>query len=348
MEKNTEVKFSVLVPVYNAENFLHACIQSVLNQTYCNFELILVDDGSQDGSGIICDQYAQADERVLAFHKANGGQLHAREYAIKKATGEYLVFLDSDDTLKCNALETLAATFAEKQCDFVFFGLVRVRDGAVLEEVRIEEPITITDKRELYRKVLFTNSYNSIGRKAIKATLIQNVRYEAEDYTYRLGEDLLQSLEIYKNCERAVFVPDVLYCYTANPDSITQKPNLDNYCKSIGVREKVLSFVINENVFTEQDMQEYKDACVKVYINELFSLLSSHAGCKEKARVLKNLRKTDYFHNVINRKVAHLDVPFRRRVVFALHRSGCNYLVSFIMVLFQKCVLAARKRRATR
>ena len=102
------LRFSVLVPVYNAEKYLEACIQSVLQQTYQNYELILVNDGSKDGSGAICDRYAQEYENIRVYHKENGGQLHARQCAIRNAHGDYYIFLDADDTLRRNALQTLA------------------------------------------------------------------------------------------------------------------------------------------------------------------------------------------------------------------------------------------------
>ncbi|HQD38330.1 MAG TPA: glycosyltransferase family 2 protein, partial [Candidatus Avimonas sp.] len=85
--------FSVIVPVYNAKEYLRECIESVLNQTYADFELVLVDDGSKDGSGEICDEYAGKDTRVKVFHKPNMGQLHSREYGIARSSNEWLLFL---------------------------------------------------------------------------------------------------------------------------------------------------------------------------------------------------------------------------------------------------------------
>ena len=126
------MKFSVLVPVYQAERFLDACIQSVLCQTFTDFELILVDDGSKDRSGAICDAYAEKDARIRAFHKENGGQFSARSFALQHASGEIIVFLDADDALKENALERMEQTFAEYRCDCVFVGLDRVENGTVI------------------------------------------------------------------------------------------------------------------------------------------------------------------------------------------------------------------------
>ena len=91
------MKFSVLVPVYNVEKYLKQCIESVLNQTYQSFELILVDDGSTDNSGAICDEYASKHKFIKVIHKPNGGLLHTRRVSLAHATGDWYVFLDSDD-----------------------------------------------------------------------------------------------------------------------------------------------------------------------------------------------------------------------------------------------------------
>ena len=110
---------SVIVPVYNAEAFLHRCIDSILSQTYTDFELLLIDDGSKDKSGEICDEYAQKDTRVRVFHKENGGVSSARNLGLDNAKGEWITFVDSDDWLPSKSLDSLVK---EKDIDFVISG----------------------------------------------------------------------------------------------------------------------------------------------------------------------------------------------------------------------------------
>ncbi len=100
-------KISVIVPVYNVEKYLDRCMKSLINQTYTNFEVILVDDGSKDSSGALCDKYAQEFNAVTVFHKENGGLSDARNFGLSKATGEYILFVDSDDCITFDALERL-------------------------------------------------------------------------------------------------------------------------------------------------------------------------------------------------------------------------------------------------
>ena len=112
---------SVIIPVYNVENYLRECVDSVLSQTYQNFEIILVDDGSTDSSGKICDEYASNDERICVIHQKNNGPSKTRNTGLDNATGKYIYFLDSDDYVESNTLELLISTAESNNADLVFF-----------------------------------------------------------------------------------------------------------------------------------------------------------------------------------------------------------------------------------
>lgn len=116
-----EPLISVIIPVFNTEKYLRECVDSVLNQSYQNYEVVLVDDGSSDNSGIICDEYNEIDDRIKVIHKANGGQSSARNAALNIAKGKYIYFLDSDDYIGDSLLELLVKTAEENNADFVFF-----------------------------------------------------------------------------------------------------------------------------------------------------------------------------------------------------------------------------------
>ena len=113
MENMEQIKVSVIVPVYNVEKYLDRCITSILKQTHPDFELLLIDDGSRDSSGNICDAWAQADARISVFHKENGGLSDARNYGIDHAKGEYITFVDSDDYVGRDYLKTLVGLVQE-------------------------------------------------------------------------------------------------------------------------------------------------------------------------------------------------------------------------------------------
>ena len=119
---------SVIVPVYNVEKYLNRCIDSILAQTFSDFELLLIDDGSKDKSGEICDQYAEKDDRIKVLHKENGGASAARNTGIDHAVGEYIMFADSDDYIGRNMLESLLGLI-ERQNDWAISSMEMVEDG---------------------------------------------------------------------------------------------------------------------------------------------------------------------------------------------------------------------------
>ena len=113
---------SVIIPVYNVEEYLDDCLTSVLAQTYSNLEILLINDGSTDNSGVICDKYAQTDSRIKVFHKENGGVSSARNIGLENATGQYIAFVDPDDWIEPNMYETIITQFEKSDVDAVFCG----------------------------------------------------------------------------------------------------------------------------------------------------------------------------------------------------------------------------------
>ena len=267
IQKEEILKFYILVPVYKAEKYIRQCVESVLNQTYTNFEAILVDDGSPDRSGNILDEYAEVEPRIHVIHKKNEGQLSARQAGItyvKQNFSEenaFFVFLDSDDYLQLDALERIAETISQNDCDLVVYQLQSVCNGNVLRP-HFKKPYTgvITDKRELYKIVFSSMEYNSMCRKAISCALLQDENWRAY-YAIRHGEDLLHSIPVYKECQKAVFIEDVLYNYRVNPTSVTHSVSVASFTVDSTVRRTVWDFLQKENVFTEQDCREYLALC---------------------------------------------------------------------------------------
>ena len=141
------IKFSIIVPVYNTEQYIEECILSVLAQTYKNFELILVNDGSTDNSGLFIDLYANKDQRIKSYHKKNEGQIVTRNFAISKASGDFFVFLDSDDTLEKDTLSIIKDKVNLYDCDLIIYDSNRILNGKIISNGRkiLQEKI-ITNK----------------------------------------------------------------------------------------------------------------------------------------------------------------------------------------------------------
>ena len=162
------MKFSIIVPVYNTEKYVGACIESVLNQVYQDFELILVDDGSTDRSGDICEEYAAQDSRIKVFHKSNSGQLDARCYGIMQSSGQFIVFLDSDDLLSSSALDVLNQKVCHHRCDMVIYAYARFFDTLPNITKPSHGDRIIVDKKDLYLTLLTNEYFNSLCIKAVK------------------------------------------------------------------------------------------------------------------------------------------------------------------------------------
>lgn len=293
------MKYSVIVPVYNVEAYLTECVNSVLKQTYGNFELILVDDGSVDSSGVLCDEFAKKDDRIKVYHKQNGGQLHARCFGIKKATGDYYVFLDSDDFLESDALNTLRLVIEKTESDCVIYGVAVDRNGKKSPfGENVSEMLVLDNKRDFYRIVFSSQSYNPLWRKAFAAKTFTVTDYEGY-YHIRHGEDLLQSLDALKNCKRVTFIPDVLYNYRVNKKSVTHTIYLDNYKTEFIVRERVKQFIENENVYEYNDYVEYKLFAIQAMLDRINIIADLKAPVKTRYKLFDEVRATDYFRNYI-------------------------------------------------
>lgn len=155
---------SVIIPVYNVEEYLRECVDSVLCQTYRNFEIILVDDGSTDSSGEICDEYLEKDDRITVIHQKNGGLSAARNSGLSEAEGKYVYFLDSDDYIADNLLETLVEIDEKDNSDIVFFDAVSFAD---------------TDDFEVSQNYIRKNKYKTDNGYAVFSAMTQNKEYHS-------------------------------------------------------------------------------------------------------------------------------------------------------------------------
>ena len=297
---NNNIKFSIMTPVYKVERYLPECIESVLGQTYGNFEFILVDDGSPDHSGEICDEYAKKDSRIRVFHKPNGGLMHTRRYALERAQGDYYVFLDSDDYLSLNTLETLSRYISETGADCVIYGFEWLRpEGMVHAQcAACDCGRVITDKRELYNIVFNDEAYNSLWRKCAKASCFDG-RDHSRYYHIKRGEDLLQSLEILENAGSFLLIPETLYCYRVNPASITHSDSYEGYRANFEVRETVLEFLGKSGVFTEEDYDRLRNNDMDRVAVELKRICRYAPTREAKREAIASIRDSAYYKHFL-------------------------------------------------
>lgn len=217
---------SIVVPVYNVEKYLKKCIDSILNQTYKNLEIILVDDGSTDNSGKICDDYSSSDERIKVIHKQNGGLSDARNLGIDNSTGKYITFIDSDDYITNNYIEYLVTILEKNNADISIcdYKIVHNEFGFIDKS---KEIINIYTYEECIMKLLYgTHKLISACGKLYKKNLFKLIRYPKN----QLFEDINTTYKTYFESKNIVVSNLKMYMYLVRNDSITtSKFNTRNF-----------------------------------------------------------------------------------------------------------------------
>lgn len=210
---------SVIVPVYKVEPYLRQCVDSILSQSFRDFELILVDDGSPDNCPKICDEYAMRDCRIKVLHKENGGVASARNAGFKAANGTYISFIDPDDWVKPEFLDEMLKSLQRENADMVLCGTVRfLKDGSVTEEIRPNRQSYELDKIQ----VLMTYGYwyyAVLWNKLYRHEVFDGVHFP-ESYIH---EDEAVLHRIIANSRKITMIPQVLYVYRQSDDSIMRR-----------------------------------------------------------------------------------------------------------------------------
>lgn len=217
------MNYSVLIPVYNVEAYLEACIESVLGQTYRAYEIILVDDGSVDASPNICDRYGNRyPDQVKVIHKKNEGVVLARNDAIRQASGDVVVFLDADDCLHKDALALIHGAFEKHQCDMVIYNYSTTpyfdKADAV---VPLSSDVCMgpEEKKQLYRLLCDVSYLNGLCFKAVRKDIADLLLSHTQWRHVTNGEDLLCTLPLVTRAEKIVYLDRALYYYRKRPGS---------------------------------------------------------------------------------------------------------------------------------
>lgn len=216
---------SVIVPVYKVEKYLNRCIDSIIKQTYHNLEILLVDDGSPDNSGKICDEYAKKDERIKVIHKPNGGLSDARNYALEIAKGEYIGFVDSDDYIKEDMFQTLYDLCEENNADISIVSFYEMVENRVIA-VRDSGQLQVMDKIEAIKELLIDTKIQSYAwNKLFKKDLFVGLRFP----TGKNFEDIATTLILFEKCNKIVRLEEPKYYYVRRNDSIVGIRNYKTY-----------------------------------------------------------------------------------------------------------------------
>ena len=229
-----EPKISIIVPVYNVEQYLERCVESLISQTYKNIEIILVDDGSKDNSGKLCDELAKRDPRILAYHKENGGLSDARNYGIDKATSDYVGFVDSDDFVDEDMYEILLSNLLKYDAEISFCRLYDVYNDKVIKDNTPNEPYLMTSeqaiKMVLEAKVFSVTAVNKLYKKC----LFDQIRFDKG----KIAEDAFIMVDLLSRCEKIAATEAKKYYYMHRENSITTQKFTPKFLNVIEAYEK--------------------------------------------------------------------------------------------------------------
>lgn len=305
---------SVIIPVYNVADYLTECIQSVLNQTYRNIEIVIIDDGSTDGSGSICDKAAENDERIKVTHQENNGVAAARNAGLDAATGEYIMFVDSDDYIEPDAVEYLLNIIVHKSADLVIGDYVRVNtDDERLDSIEGDEKSVelISQKRfwEIVRTVAKPIGIVLVAR-LYRASIWDGIRFEKGF----IHEDQMITHRIIDRCTKIYMTNKVLYNYRRTPNSIMTKPfRIENLDYAKGLTDRIEYFKENEN---------YEDV-----------LYTFGAGTRE---ILKGYERLDLSDEKVKKKLDDLYTEYKGIARYIMGQS-CKITIKIRMWMFIYC-----------
>ena len=238
-------KVSIIIPVYNAEKFLCKCIDSVLSQTFEGWEMILVNDGSKDSSLAICKEYAEKDKRIKVLDKPNGGPSSARNSGIREARGEYVFFLDADDTITTDCIESLYMLAKKHDADYVQGSYFNGNGNDNVNELSI--PSVLTERKEIKRLLLNHNKiqFTPHNRLVRRQMIIDQELYFNEEI--RVREDFLWMTFVAKYVERFAYCDKPTYHRGYNEDSLTNNINREREIQ--GYRVLIETMVANYDSF---------------------------------------------------------------------------------------------------
>lgn len=290
-------RFSVIVPVYNKKEYLEECIGSVLGQSFTDFELIIVDDGSTDGSDEVCSEFEENDRRVKVIVQENRGQAVARQHGVEAAKGEFCLFLDGDDYWDGDLLDSVNTVIEAGGADLVIFNYRRVGDGTPKEAEHLfedGESFEENGKRRLFSIIIDGWQLNSLCTKAYKRTLFANA-FNPDDRRLRTSEDLLLNLPLIYNAKKTVYLRKTLYNRRYVPTSIVNS-FYDGYLDDVTyVRERVWEYIELMKMDTHDNLcrlyQSYIDTAMK-YIR---SVSVSGIEYAEKCEIFDRIAKNTFF-----------------------------------------------------
>lgn len=254
---------SIIIPVYNVEQYLDKCLQSVIHQTYQDIEIILVDDGSSDNSGILCDKWQEKDSRIKVIHKSNGGLSNARNVAIEQANGEYLMFIDSDDIVSNDLCKELFEMLKNNNADISICNATHIFDDRF--DFKNTGEIHCYSRNEAicqlwYQKSFLPSAWGKLYKKELfkKTKFTEGIIFEDVDIMHKL----------FYQCNKIVYGEMELYGYVHHENSITTKKYSKKDNVILDICDKINQFASDKDISLQNAAKSYNvTGALRVYLN---------------------------------------------------------------------------------
>lgn len=293
---------SVVVPVYKVEKYIHECVESILAQTFTDYELILVDDESPDNCPQICDDYAKKYPFIKVVHKSNGGLSSARNAGIKVASGEYIAFVDSDDLIDKNMFSVMLEKMQKEEADICCTGMIQFNDNSTWHSLPAPKEDVLLSGNDIYKFIFSKNGCgdympNKIFRRSIFDTvsLIENVIYE----------DIYIMHEIFSKAKKVLFIKENFYLYRINNQGISHNKQINprfmdfyysclsqyEFAKTISseIEERAFSKFMNANLWVARAINNYN--LYKIHIQDFRLIKKTIKENKQKIKANPHLSK---------------------------------------------------------
>ena len=330
---------SIIVPIYNVEKYLNKCIESIVNQTYENIEIILIDDGSNDNSGIICDEYAKKDNRIIVVHKENGGVSSARNKGLKIAKGEWISFVDADDWIEQIFCQTLLNKVTQEQADIALCGYNRITDNRKKKINANNQEVFLNSNEYLVKSLNPQTGFGFCHMRLIKKEVLKSISFNER---IEVGEDALFNIQLSTYIKKAVFLKQPLYNYRINNQSVVKRYDenyANKYLKSMKIIEEYIWQEYNEE---NEENIEIKQNYYNFVAYHIMLIIVNY--CYHPDNKMCNVQRKNMLKEVINndlfiiglKKSNYNNISLTRKITLYTLKHKLYWLTAIICKIRQK------------
>lgn len=322
---------SIIIPVYKAEAFLAKCIESCCNQTYQNIEIILVNDGSPDNCAKICDDYAQTDSRIKVIHKENTGVSDTRNIGIQNATGDFIMFVDSDDWVEPDMIHEMVSFQSDNNLDFIIAGMTLYKNGEyrstiIPEKMILENPHSVAKHLAIATNIKF---YRPPVVKLFKRSLLISHKI-AYDINLKINEDFIFVLEYLKVCTTVGTMNKAFYNY----NQIFSSEKSIHYDYGNATKQwdlNLMQYQIYKNFFTASNTYEENKASINTYFiarirGFLTSVILAGGNKHEILSILKKIPSLSEYQDVKSLKMKYISSYIEKLILFCCKNKLWHFL----------------------